>query len=294
MTAPGPILTERDSSILVDIYRYRYLSISQIRQLYFPSLQTTYRRLRALTKLGMVKGYRAPNIPDSIYYLDGKGAEVVAQALKLSLEDLGWHRTSRSPKDYYFLQHFLQVNDFRIALTLTCPSAGLGLTGFIPEYFTEKTQQGELKKYIKDIVCNINNAEELISHTPDAVFALAKNQATGLFFLEVDRGTEVISDENKGVLKSVKFYLNYFKTGNYQRYQTDFNCNPFRGFRALFVTTSATRIANIREVISNFPFEEKPKRFIWFTEQKNINPKTIFQDIWLSADVEDSTRYRIG
>lgn len=296
MTLPGPILTNRDSKILIDIYRYRYLSISQIKELYFPSLQTTYRRLRALSKLGMLKGYRAPSIPDSIYYLDSKGAEVVAQALQVTVEDLGWHRTSRAPKDYYFLQHFLEVNDFRIALTLGCPRVGLSLVGFIPEYLTEKTPQGELKKYIKDIVCNINNQEEAISHTPDAVFALGKNQSAALFFLEVDRGTEVISDEYKGVLKMFKFYLNYLTSGSYQRYQTDFNCNSFRLFRTLFVTTSATRIANIREVVSNFPFPfaEKAKKLIWLTEQKNINPTTIFQEIWQTADAEDNNRYRIG
>jgi hypothetical protein len=60
------------------------------------------------------------------------------------------------------------------------------------------TKQGFVKKYIRDSVGKY-------SHTPDAVFALEKEGNAALFFLEIDRGIEVVSDPEKGLLKAVVF-----------------------------------------------------------------------------------------
>jgi protein involved in plasmid replication-relaxation len=287
-------LTERDTQVVLDLYKYRYLSVSQIQLLHFPSLQTAYRRLRALTELAYVKGFTVPGIPEHLYHLDNSGAELVAEQLGVGVSDLKWNRPSRAPKDYYFLRHFLKTNDFRIALTLACRGSNIDLLGFIPEYYGEKSSQGSPVKYIKDFICDIRDARAKITHTPDAVFALSKKGTPALFFLEIDRGTEVVSDQEKGVLKSVRFYLNYLISGKYQRYQEDFGCGGFKGFRTLIVTTSASRIENMRQAISNFDFAEKAKKFIWLTTDKRIQPATMFQPIWVCADRADQTEYRIG
>jgi uncharacterized protein YjiK len=47
---------------------------------------------------------------------------------------------------------------------------------------------------------------EVINYTPDGVFALEKNNRTALFFLEIDRGTEVLSNPEKGFSKAINFY----------------------------------------------------------------------------------------
>ena len=52
-------LTERDVVILVNIYKYRYLSFSQLSRLHFPSVKTAYRRLQTLTALGYLKAFTA-------------------------------------------------------------------------------------------------------------------------------------------------------------------------------------------------------------------------------------------
>lgn len=294
MTAPGAILTRRDTELLLDIYKYRYLSVSQIQRLHFPSSQTAYRRLRALISLGYIKAFISPGISEHIYYLDQPGSNLVADNLGVAPAELKWQRTGRTPKDFYFLHHFLMANEFRIGLTMACKKSDITLLGFIPEYFGERTVEGGFKKFIKDIVCDISNQANKISHTPDGVFALGKDQSSALFFLEIDCGTEVISDEEKGLLKAIKFYLNYLVSGGFQRYQDDFHCGLFRGFRALIVTTSATRIENIRRVVSAFPFDEKAKMFIWLTEQSQINTVNIFQPIWRTANINDNNLYRIG
>jgi hypothetical protein len=175
-------LTERDIVLLLHVYKYRYLSFSQVARLVFPSKRTAYRRIQILTEAYYLKTFTAPNIAERIIYLDKAGAEIVAGELHVEVEDLQWYRYSRAPKDYYFLRHFLAINDFRILITSACENSPIQLVGFIPEYFGEKTVYGNVKKYIRDNVCDIANKNEQYSHTPDAVFALGRGDRAGLFF----------------------------------------------------------------------------------------------------------------
>jgi len=294
MSRPGPALTERDVALLIDVYKHRYLSVSQIQRLHFPSLQTAYRRLRNLTALKYLVGFTAPAITEHLYFLGKPGAELVAAQVGVETSQLKWQDGLQAPKDYYFLRHFLAVNDVRITLSQACQNTDITLLGFIPEYYGQKTAAGGLVKYIKDFVCDVTSPqEEPVAHTPDAVFALQKNQVSALFFLEVDRGTEIIGDEHKGVLKAVKFYMNYLVSGKYQRYSEDFGCMEFKGFRTLIVTTTDKRIDNMRASVSQLTFAEKAKKFIWITDQQQAI-RSIFDPIWRSADVTDTNRYRIG
>ena len=288
---------ERDVQVIVDVYKYRYLSVSQITSLHFPSVQMARRRLRLLTANGYLAGFTAPGIAERLYYLDRRGAEVVTSYLRVPMGDLKWSRSARAPKDYYFLKHFLQNNDFRIILTKACsaPDSGIDLLGYIPEYYSEKTGKGGVVKYIKDFVCDIRNPARLIHHTPDSVFALERDGRSALFFLEIDRGTEVLTNPDKGFLKCLQFYLNYWVDGKYQRYAEDFKCEPFKAFRTLIVTTSQTRANNMRQAARDI-YVDPPqvKRFIWLTSDDRLEQDTIFQPVWQSVDVTDSSYYKIG
>jgi len=288
-------LTERDVEVILDIYKYRYLKAEQIKALHFPSIQTARRRLRALVRGGYVKYFTVPGISEYIYHLDKKGAEVTASELGVDLKDLRWSRKLKEPKDYYFMRHFLKINDFRIILTSACRFSDIDLLGFIPDYYGEKTERGGTAKYIRDFVLDIKDRSRVISHTPDGVFALEKDGKSALFFLEIDRGTETLTNEEKGFLKSISFYLNYLVDEKYQRYQNDFKCGPFKAFRALVVTTSEERLNNMRSASSalSFPYPQA-KRFIWFTTFDRLKPETIFGPIWRSADIRDKNLYKIG
>jgi hypothetical protein len=200
---------------------------------------------------------------------------------------LQWHRHNRQPKDYYFLKHFLAINDFRILISQACQQSNITLLGFIPEYVGQRTKEGNVKKYIRDKVKDY-------SHTPDAVFALEKDGKPALFFVEIDRGFEVVNDPEKGFLKSVVFYLNYWTEKKWQRYQKDFD-REFRAFRTLLVTTSAQRLQNMRESVTAYSFKEPlVKRFLWGTIQSQATQDWIFEAIWRSMDIHDQTLYRIG
>jgi hypothetical protein len=253
--------------------------------------------LRALTASGHLQGFTAPGIPERIYHLTSEGAKTVAAYLELPLGSLKWGKGAKAPKDYYFLKHSLKSNDFRITLTKACETSGSGikLLGYIPEYYGEKTNSGGVVKYIRDFVCDVYDPAKLIHHTPDGVFALERNGKSALFFLEMDRGTEALTNPDKGFLKCLQFYLNYWVGDKYQRYGEDFNCEPFKAFRVLLVTTSQTRIDNMRKAASNVHMDPPMvKRFIWLTTDDELNRETIFKPIWQSADIGDENLYRIG
>ena len=126
--------------------------------------------------------------------------------------------------------------------------------------------------------------------------ALEKDGNPALFFLEIDRGTEVLTNPEKGFLKGMQFYLNYWVDGEkYQRYAVDFECGPFKAFRTLFVTTSKTRVDNMRQAATAIPVHPpQVKRFVWLTTDEELSQENIFQPIWHSADVTDENLYRIG
>ncbi len=288
-------LTSRDLAVILDVYKYRYLSVSQVERLHFPSKRTAWRRLQALTALKYLKAFSVPHIPERIFYLDKHGAEIVASEMQVTVADLQWYRYIKAPKDYYFLRHFLAINDFRILITKSCETNPITLKGFIPEYIGEKTTTGNVKKYIRDRVCDVTNHAYEHSHTPDSVFCLEKDGKPALFFFELDRGGEVISDPEKGFLKCVVFYLNYRTEGKFNRYSEDFNCPPFSEFRVLFITPSGERIKNIRAAVTALPFpDESIKRFFWITTQARLSRDGIFGSIWVSLHRDDQNVYRIG
>ena len=46
-------LTMRDTAVILDVYKYRYFTATQIEKLHFPSMQMAWRRLHILTTLGL-------------------------------------------------------------------------------------------------------------------------------------------------------------------------------------------------------------------------------------------------
>ena len=281
-------ITPRDIAIILDVYKYRYLSTSQIKRLHFPSDYTTWRRLQALVNYGCLKPFTVYNIPERLFYLDKKGAELISIEMQVNIEDLDWHRHTKQPKDYYFLKHFMAINDFRILITEACGTSAMKLPGFIPEYVGERSKDGNVKKYIRDRIGDH-------SHTPDAVFALEKDGKPALFFLEIDRGGEVVNDPEKGFLKSIVFYLNYWVDTKWQRYQKDFGVKEFKVFRVLYITTSKSRLEHMREAVTNLPFRDSnAKRFLWGTTEQAATKDWIFESIWRSMDTNDNALYRIG
>ena len=225
-------LTERDLAVLSSLLKHRYLSVSQIQRLHFPSQQVTYRRLRALGQEGLVRRFGVANIPEGIFHLKPKGIKIAAAGGRD-----GFPPIEVKPKDHYFMRHFLQVTD--VWIQFEALEGPVRLVGFIPEFVSRPGGKGVPCKYIRDRTAEAPT-EESVAHIPDAVFCLEREGKRALFFLEVDRGTEELSNPERGFLKSARFYLLYLLSGRYRRYRNDFQAR-FEVFRTLYVTDSESK-----------------------------------------------------
>lgn len=288
------VLTERDVALLRKLHELRYLSVRQVERLFFCSQQTAIRRLRILTQAGYLSTFQALGMPTRMVGLKARGMELVAEDSCAPISSDRLKNSGRMPEDSLFLKHFVAITEIRIALEAACrENTDLHILGFIPEYFGRRRADGTVSKYIRQSAPASAEMGSAIAHTPDGVFALERQGAAALFFLEVDRGTEVIGNPSRGVLKMVHFYLQHLVTGGFQRYQADFGvAEPFRGFRALLATTSRERLDNIRQVGGRIAFEPvSAKRFIWLTTLQQVETAGILGPIWRSLDPGDATEY---
>jgi hypothetical protein len=256
-------------------------------------MQTAYRRLRILREAGLILPFTVPGIEESIFSLTRKGLAYVAGIIGVETLEMKWAETKSRPKDYYFMRHFLGINDFRILLGQACEKQGIKLCGFIPDYYGERTEKGVITKYIRDFVCDISTERPSLSHTPDGVFALERDGKPALFFLEIDLGTEVVSNVEKGVLRSILFYSKYLIDGKYDRYAVDFRVETFKGFRTLYLTSSHERLENIRKATTKLDVPRKALKFLWIAVNKEVSTENFFVDTWRSLDPDDGKSYSI-
>lgn len=305
LAGPRPgLLTERDLALLIAVYKHRYLSASQVQALLFPSRQTTLRRLKFLATNKYLRAFRVPGIPEQIVGLNRLGAELVAEQLLVPVTELGWSAKTKVPQDPWFMRHHLLTSWFRIRLSKEVSAKPqLAFLGFIPEYLGESQEEGGIKRYLWEVVLDRQSKpREKLAHVPDGVFALGRKDSQGavshaaLFFLEIDRGTEEIANPDKGVLKTLRFYLSLMgEPERYQRYAQDFQVKEFQGFRILFLTTTKTRVDNIRTVGGRFSWEpERAKRFIWLAPKDLLEQGNVLVGPWRSFDGADERAYTLA
>lgn len=208
------------------------------------------------------------------YFLDKKGAELIAQLRGCELSELDWN-----PKDHLaghtFLDHLLATNDVRVAIALACQRHGYT----IERWLDEKTLKSD---QMKDTVILVSSrgARQKASVVPDGYFLLHTGAYRYHQFLEIDRATVTGKSRDWGKrtwARKVAAYLEYYRSGKYQeRYQT-------KNMRILTVTTGGTRLANLKAVTE----EAGGKARFWFTTFDQISPETVLTEpIWQVAGKE--------
>lgn len=290
------VITRRDLELLLSLFQYRFLSLPQVERLHFPSAQTAARRLRLLARAGLVTVVRMPGITDRIASLTGPGIDQLSAMLKVPAAELGRSRARFRPKDHLFLRHALAVSDFRIALEAAASARpDTFVRGFYADHVVERTDSGGFTRFTRDLAAGVAGPGATVGHTPDGVFALTCGTASALFFLEVDRGTETVSDRERGVAKILRFYLSYIGSGGYRRYENVFQVSdPFAAVRVLVATSSARRLQTIRKVGASLGFEPRlALQFIWLTEIRSVTEHTIFDQIWVPLDPAVKTTFGI-
>ena len=275
---PNFKITERDVEIMRALGRYRYLSVSQIRRLFFTSsvdTQAANGRLRKLFHSGYIQKaepYSRLGQPQSeyIYLLDKKGAEYLSG---IGLPAKSW-RKGRDVKQA-FLQHALDLSEFRINLELALGKQELvTLDTFIPDFQMRRGAQDYASRHryelYTELVSPINRRSYVIY--PDALIIL-KAERNGnihdrLLFLEIDRGTHGLEK----IREKVHGYYLYHAKGLHRpiiEKNTDFT--------VLFQTSSAKRADNIREILAGYIGSER----VWVTDHAQVDETSIlFEPIW--------------
>ena len=106
------VLTERDTNLLFDLYKYRTLSIEQISNVHFNGkVGYTYRRLYLLKKEGFVHSYPLVRLKNDrragCYYITEKGIDILEE-----LEMIDQARRARDNKvSGPALPHIIEINE---------------------------------------------------------------------------------------------------------------------------------------------------------------------------------------
>jgi hypothetical protein len=265
---PAMRLTERDKCILEAIHAYDgLLSFSQVKRLFFSGKSQAEQRLKLLYQNGYLNRpdrKQRLRLPEMVYWLDKRGAEVVASLEGLSLREFTWRQEPR----WFQIEHDLSVNDFRLDLEQACREyPQVSLETWVPE--------SEFQAY-PDRVEYTHNGEKVRRYIrPDGFFLLGTEQHRIRYLLEIDRGTE---DNPRFLRDKILPGLAYIKS---QAYDERFG---HRSGRWLVVTTGGRRMANMLLQARR----ADTKGVYYFTTFDQINPSTLlFAPIWRRADRDE-------
>lgn len=274
---PRPIrLTERDKQIMETIHAFDgMMSRKQIDRLFFSGKGRTQprQRMQALFDHGYVNMpneeeiHRVP-LGEVIYWLDRKGARLVAGLRGETLADISWRKKPR----WSMLEHDLAVNDFRIAVREACQKAPLlSMEQWVtdstfradPDTVTIKTRKGQSKK--RQVI-------------PDAFFTIRRRKSGQedaadkfSFLLEVDMATESNPRFAREKVRAGRAYLGS------KPYKKRFGVSYGR---YLVVTTTPQRLSHLKRATERAGGDG----LFYFTTLDKIDVQTVLSgSIWRLA-----------
>lgn len=276
------VVTDRDVKIMRALGLYRYLSVSQIRRLFFPTsinAQAANGRLKKLfhtSFIQKVSPYTRLGDPQAefVYFLDKKGARY--------LDDLGFPSTTwRKAKDVkqQFLQHALDLSDFRINLELGLKQQELvRLDTFIPDFQMRRGAQQYASKHRYELYTELVSPTNRRSYVvyPDAMIVLTAEldgqRFDSLYFVEIDRGTHGLEK----LREKIHGYHLYHTKGLHKQLVSSVN-----DFTVLFQTTSPKRVRNLQEMLTGYIGSER----VWMTDYGQVDQNSLlFEPIWQAVD----------
>lgn len=205
------VLQPRDVELLKALFACRYLTTSQIQQVFFGRNRSVVcaRLNQKLLPHGFVSRHvqdAAFHTTDAVYALGRAGIRVLAQELQVAPHAVG--RGLERSAESFFLRHLLAVNDLWAALRYATrdPTAPCS----VASWWTEKKLRG------------LHRVAHRHAPIADSRFVLAYlDDARAHFFVEVDRGTESL----RVFQDKVRRYLAYFVEGGHER---DYGTSAFR------------------------------------------------------------------
>jgi len=257
-------LMARDIEILRAVHDFRIMRGSQLQALFFGSQSTASYRLSRLYQHGFLNRHFLPTLggmasSPALYTLGKRGVDILRRALDGDPKDI------RKPPNHrelspLFLEHLLQINHFRVAVTVAARQLDYTLEKWLDDF--------QLKAdYDRVVIEAPNRRRREVSLIPDGYFVLRAPQGRACFFLEMDRGTMTRGRFRDKVLA----YQAYITSGQYEkRYGT-------RSLRVLTVTTGPKRLENLKAEAE----EARGGRVFWFTTIDQVMTETIIdKPIW--------------
>lgn len=269
-------LTDRDRRVLVDLWRFRYLTTTQLCRLHFSHPKLAQRRLRRLAQGGLVSRFRTAEAATSgfrmwSHHLAGRAVPLVADALGLPASRLS-HPT-KPPRSIAFLFHHILLTDFRIWLREGCQaSAGVFGYRFVPAY--EETRHDGIRA--RRVVLQVPGHSRTL--VPDGVFSLDRSDGRrALFCTEIDRGTEPVAGRHPSAIEhKLLTYRAAFEARAERSYETLFH-HSFTGFRVLFLVPDEARAASILKLAAKIELDP----LVWLATHSLVDrPGRLGDEAW--------------
>ena len=278
-------ITTDDLNVLSAIAEHRILDVQAIAALCQRNVAALRRRLRRLRGQGLVvtseRGSRfGAGRPGNLVSVGNNGVRALKENGLLGNEIPAERVTAG---DIRYVEHQLLLNEFRVRLAQgieAIPDLAIQfLSSMSPKLYdpvsdrmsiSERVQLGE-------------NPGNQIEFTPDGVFGIRDEVAnkTVIFFLEVDRGTEPKTSTKPGRISirgKIDAYKSLFSQGGYKRYEQLWS-TTLRGFRLLFLTHDASRLASLCRLTAQLA----PAEFVWLSDRSSLLTRGALRAIWVKG-----------
>ena len=241
------VLTDRDREIVRTVYRFRFLTSSQLVEMFFPSKSKADRRLRELFDHGYLDRIDRPTTggkAELIYALWKEGAKLLCAEQGIAKGDLNW-KPSRNNIRPERQQHELDIVSFHLAMDRSVRET----PGVSWMFWKDRQEIVSQKSWeLSNVGSSKGGKLKLI---PDAFFGLQTPKGKTVFFLEVDRGTEAPRVFREKLLA----YQLAFERGLVQK------MTGLKAFRVLTITVSESRQRRLIDLTASM---RHPLLF-WFT-----------------------------
>ena len=261
---------KRDYDILRVLYSCRLLTTSQISDLFFPGVKRAQQRLRQLFDAKWVDRIARATLYGSkefIHILGKQGVEVLANQMGIDkrvnpeeYKRINSVRLKAKRVGDLFLDHFIETNNFRIALSLAAQKSGYQVS-----FWRYEDRMRNQTDRVKDPA----NPTQLIPVVPDAFFGVRTPKGEAHFFLEVDMGTT----KNPDFLRKMRGYVGYRLAHIHEkRHRKTY-------FRVLIVTSPDgkyklhSRLKVLNELKQN-------SEIFYVAELTDTTPEKVFGEVW--------------
>ena len=276
-------LRENDCKSLEYLADYRILTVPQIAAIFQKDKQVIRRRFGELEKEGFIEVIRrefgrSRGRPENLVGLTERGTDIVREKY-LAGKDIPYENIG--PVSTRLIDHQLLMNWFRIHLNCVKTAQPRLSIRFLAynSPFVQREPDGRI--ITTDYSPIGRRTVRQVRFTPDAVIAATDTvqNKTVLYFLEVDCGTETLSSPQRDmsdIRQKILNYQWYFLNLKYKRYENIFKVPYLNGFRLLFITRTAGRLAALCKLTQ----EMQPSNFIWLTDQQRMFDDGVSWKIW--------------